>query len=162
MSIILKRLVVKHGSVPRYIPPVDWEGMWRIYTVCSTRDKRSCSTLKDINDLDSPHDESVRRTLIKFSLIAHTGLNIKEQLSKKNQCHPGHKFKYKGKTTTIWRLWLYGVVRVYFCNLDNKEIAILQSLVKTKNDLDDGEKEHLENLAKTLFDCYYANKHDYI
>jgi len=176
MTIYLKRLSSGFNQEPRYVPPPDHEDMWKVYTVCTSSDARTCTTRSDIAALAHPHKADVRDTLFKFHVRTHTGQEIKELFSKKGQCHPGHRYTdTKGQEVIIWRLWLKGKVRVYFIYLESvnkpthpsylihhKEIATIHSCVKAKDDLDDGEKAHLKHLAENVLKCYNANKQIYL
>lgn len=162
MSTFLKRISIRYGQVPKYTPPPDWDGMWKLYGICTSQDKRSCGILMDIQNMHHNDKKDAQDTLFKLHLKAHTGLNLKEQFPKKSQCHPGHKFRYKGVDHIVWRLWLKGDVRVYFFYLENREIAIIGSIVKKENDLDASEKLQLQTKTEKLIDCYYSHKHKYI
>lgn len=162
MPLYLTRLVVGQKQTPKYVPPDDWDGMWKIYTVCSSDNKVSCETRRDINNLPEPHKSNVRKTLFKFFIRAHGGQKIELLFPKKSQCHIGHRFDFRGNEILIRRLWLAGDVRVYFIYLDEKKIIILQSLIKTKDDLTDGEKTHLKNLAERVLNSQLSGELVYL
>jgi phage-related protein len=80
------------------------------------------------------------------------------QLFNEKQCHWAFTFKHKGKDVKVWRLWLGGVVRVFFCYGTEKRIFVAWALQKREDKLTAGEKSELETLFKRLLTAQEANE----
>lgn len=153
MTVYFTRLKV--GYPDPQVAPDDWEGSWRIYTVCTAKHPASSTTLIDVRALGTNDKADARSTYISFSNKARTGLNLKELYDEK-QCHEAHSFKlnpHDNHEIKIHRIWGAGVIRLYFIYLPNKRIALLKTWAKRKNKLTKGEELILEELAKTVLEC---------
>lgn len=142
---------------PRVHPP-DWDGCWRVYTVCETSDPASCTTRRDISALGSELDESnARKSCVSLINKAHTGRPFSD-LYDKTQCHPIHEYAHTTSTGQtelhkIWRIWGTGKTRLCFLYVPGRRIVLLSILAKRKNKLDDGEVSELESSAKAVLQC---------
>ena len=135
--------------------PKDWEGSWKIYTVCTEESAKSCTTRKDIKSLQKQNKENARNTYVSFSNKAQTGLPLKELYDEK-QCHIAHEFTLADpahQEIKIFRIWGTGKIRVYFIYLPEKRIVMLKTEPKHKDKLSDGEKLELETIAINVLNC---------
>ena len=136
--------------------PKDWDGCWRIYTVCRTNRKISCTTRSDIAAL-TPNDKvDARTSYISFINKANTGQQLAALYDEK-KCHETHSFKWKqydDSEEKIFRIWGTGDIRINFIYLPDMRIVMLKTWPKRKDNLTKGEKDLLEKLAKEVLDTY--------
>ncbi len=161
MSIFLNRL--KTGHPHPLTANQDWDGCWRIYTVCKTSNPASCITRSDISDLNSIERNNARTALTTFSNRAHTGQPFSELYDAK-QCHEALAFIMQpaGNEVKIWRVWGTGTIRIYFCYLPEKNVVILNVASKRQNKLSSGEKIELESRAREVLDYLGSVKFEMI
>lgn len=155
MTIYFKRL--KIGYPDSVTSPEDWPGCWKLYTICSEKTVKSCTTREDVKNLQRQDQESARKTYVSFSNKAQTGQPLNELYDEK-QCHIAHEFTSADsihQEVKIFRIWGTGTIRVYFIYLPGpgKRIAMLKTKTKRQNKLSGGEKLELENIAETVLNC---------
>ena len=127
MPIIIKRLTLKYFTNGYECPP-DVEDSFKIYTlICDDKN----TTFEDIKSLEVNDKKSARTAFIKLLKNAATGQPFQNIFDGK-QYHIGHEFNYHDSHEKIWRLWLSGVVRIYFIFLPNHTIVVLKTLAKEK------------------------------
>lgn len=142
--------------------PEDWDGCWKVYTVCKTDRKASCTTRADVFHLEANDKKDARTSFVNLLNKAHTGQPLSALYDEK-QCHETHSFKWKKHDENeekVFRIWGTGDVRVNFIYLPDKRIVILKTWSKRKDKLSSGEKELLEELAKDVLDTYEAHEFD--
>lgn len=155
MSIFFTRLVLPADK--GYVTPEDWEGCWKIYTICTAADKRTSTTNVDLLLLGSADRNLAVKSYSTFLDKANTGLNLYDLYDEK-QCHEAHTFKMNGKPEKIYRIWGSGDIRIYFIYLPNKNIVVLKTGPKRKDNLTKGEKAQLEVIAKQVLGCLETNE----
>lgn len=154
MSIFFTRLKVGYPEPQK--APDDWEGCWKIYTVCRTIKPMSCTTRADVALLDPNDKLDARKSYITFLNKAHTGQPLSALYDEK-QCHETHLFKWKehdNHEEKIYRIWGSGDIRVNFIYLPEKRIALLKTWAKRKDKLTNGEKLVLEELAREVLGTF--------
>ncbi len=139
-----------------YKAPDDWDGCWKIYTICPEADKATNTLNADLKHLEIVDRKSALTTYVSFLNKANTGQNLKDIYNEK-QCHEAHSFKINGEAIKIFRIWGGGAIRIYFIYLPNKIICILKTWPKRKDNLSKGEKLQLEELARQVLDCLRMN-----
>ncbi len=93
---------------------------------------------------------------------AQSGQSIENQFDAK-QCHWADEFKiYNKKTKKIWRLWLGGVVRIYFCYGADKSIVVAWPIRKREDSLTEKEKCELRAVFGEFFEAQDKSKIKYI
>ncbi|MEI6707411.1 MAG: hypothetical protein WCK96_09790 [Methylococcales bacterium] len=156
MTTIIRRITLKDFVQPIVYCgrcPTEAEGSFQVYTLV---DNNVNTTIVDIQKLENKDKESALKTYIKIFQRVGTGEPLKDMFDG-TQYHQGHNFSYKGNPISIWRLWLAGDIRVYFIFQD-KNILILKTLAKRKDDLSQAEKKHLEDIVKKFIDCQKNNQ----
>lgn len=151
MPVFFTRLKVGHPEPLK--PPEDWEGSWRIYTVCTTSNPKSCTTRTDVSKLELKDKLAARQAYVTFTNRAQTGQNLKDLYDDK-QCHEAHSFKltaHDDHEEKIFRI-RSGVIRLYFLYLPDRRIILLKTWPKRKDKLSQGEKLELEALARIVLD----------
>lgn len=154
MAVYFSRLKV--GWPDPLSAPDDWNGCWKVYTVCMTDRKHSCLTLADVRSLGEQDRLDARQTYVSFLNKAHTGQPLSSLYDEK-QCHETHSFKRKEHDEhdeKIFRIWGAGAIRVNFIYLPEKRIVFIKTWPKRKDKLTNGEKKLLEDIAKDVFDSY--------
>jgi hypothetical protein len=152
MTIIIKRITLKD-----FVPPVlyhghcptEAEGSFRVYALV---DNKVNTTITDIQNLELNDRKSALETYIKIFPRVGTGQPMRNMFDGKKY-HKGHEFEYKNNLISIWRLWLVGDIRVYFIFPNDRNILILKTLAKRKDDLNEAEKSCLEEMVKKIIDC---------
>ena len=139
-----------------YIAPMDWDGCWKIYTICAAADKGTCSTLADARSLNHADKKAALSSYVNFLNRANTGQNLTDLYDEK-QCHEAHSFNMNGETVKIFRIWGSGDIRIYFLYLPAKVILILKTWPKRKDKLSTGEKTQLEDIARAALECLQTN-----
>lgn len=157
MSVFFRRLTIRWPDSVQ--PPTDWDGCWKIYTICTAANKGACTTIADVRDCSSKDRKDARSSYISFVNKGHTGQNLSDLYDDK-QCHEAHSFKMDGKEIKVLRIWGSGVIRIYFCYLGDKNIVILKTWPKRKDRLSDGEKLQLEDIARRVLKCLKTNTFD--
>lgn len=109
--------------------------------------------------LTASDKKDARSTYVNFTNRANTGEPLTTLYDEK-QCHEAHSFDMNGTEVKIFRIWGSGKIRVYFCYLPGKKIAVLKTAPKRKDNLSDGEKLELENIARELLECLSTNTFD--
>jgi len=153
MSINISRLTIKHFDPDSPRCHTETEGSFKVYTL--VKDGKN-TTFEDIKNLEVNDRKPARSAYTK--LFNRTD-NI-EPLDKNfhgREYHKGHEFQYQGDTIAIWRLWLAGTIRIYFIFTPPKNILILKTLAKRKEDLNESEKKRLENMVKEIINCQKNN-----
>lgn len=158
MSVFFTRLKV--GWPGPLKAPEDWDGCWKIYTICTSRNSYSCTTRSDVRNLESTKDKrDARSSYHSFLSKAHTGLNFAELYDEK-QCHEAHSFLFQTQVQNcprqevkIHRIWGAGAIRMYFLYLPNKRVVLLKTWAKRKNKLSAGEESALEEIVKVVIEC---------
>ncbi|NTV94844.1 MAG: hypothetical protein HGA75_05440 [Thiobacillus sp.] len=141
--------------------PEDWDGCWRVYTVCKTAKPSSSTTLADLRQLERKDMLDARVSYVSLLNKAHTGQPLSSLYDEK-QCHETHSFKRKlhdNFEEKIFRIWGAGDIRINFIYLPDRRIVILKTWPKRKDKLSTGDKELLETLAKEVLDTY--ENHDF-
>lgn len=150
MSVYFARLRPGYPNPPQQ--PQDWEGSWKVYTVCTTHVVTSCSTRADANNLPYEDKLNARRSYVTLVNRAQTGENLTELYDEK-KCHEAHTFKHDHQEVKIFRIWGAGAIRVYFLYLPGKRLVTLKTWAKRRDKLTDGEKLELEQIARTVLQC---------
>ncbi|MBI5435913.1 MAG: hypothetical protein HY937_02175 [Nitrosomonadales bacterium] len=139
-----------------YKTPVDWNGCWKIYTICTAADKRTSTTNEDVKCLNQTDKKAALSSYVSFLNRANTGQVLTELYDEK-QCHEAHSFKMNEEIVKIFRIWGTGVIRIYFLYLPKKVILILKTWPKRKDKLSNGEKVQLEGIARQVLECLQTN-----
>lgn len=150
MAVFFTRLKV--GWPDPLTSPEDWDGCWKVYTICIESNISQCTTRGDVRDLGSSDKRDARTSYHSLLQKAHTGMNFSDLYDEK-QCHEAHSFKYAHHEFKIHRIWGAGVIRIYFLYLPNKCIVILKTWAKRKNKLTKGEEGQLEEMVKQVASC---------
>lgn len=150
MAIFFTRFILPVST--GYTARPDWEGCWKIYTICTGVDRRTNTTNADISVLDSADKKAALTSYVNLLDKAHTGQSF-NNLYDTTQCHEAHSFKFKGKSVKIFRIWGAGVIRIYFLYLPEMNIVILKTWPKRKDKLSQGEKTELEAIAEQVLEC---------
>lgn len=154
MSIYFTRLKVGYPEPLK--APDDWDGGWKIYTVCKTQNPRSCTTRADVDLLCKSDKLVARNTYVSFLNKAHTGQPLSTLYDEK-QCHETHSFKWKAhddREEKIYRIWGGGDIRVNFIYLPERRIILIKTWPKRKDKLTDGDKLLLEQLARAVLETF--------
>jgi len=146
MTIFFSRLRIGYPEPLK--EPEDTAESWRVYTVCSSLRRGSCTTRKDVRELGVEDQKKARKAFIALINRAKTGQPLSELYDKK-RCHEAFEINFNGKPIKIFRLRTADV-RIYFCYLPNKVIVLLKTLSKREDDLSDGEKTEIENIARSV------------
>lgn len=165
MDVFFTRLKV--GWPNPMTAPKDWDGCWRVYTICADNNRYSCTTRADVRNLESTQDQTDARSSYHDLLAkAHTGL-VLAALYDETKCHEAHSFLFQTQQhakrncpdheVKIFRIWGTGKIRIYFMYLPNKCIVLLKTWAKRKNKLSNGEELELENMAKKVIECLCAH-----
>ena len=155
MSVYFTRLKVGYPE-PLKRPP-DFESSWKVYTVCTEKKIASCTTRKDVGELESAADKSdARKTYDALLRKAQTGQEFRDLYGSK-ECHEGHSFSYASnsgqvKNVTVWRIWGSGKIRTYFLYLPiaGKRIVLLKTSAKRSDKLNLEQTKELEDMAKAI------------
>lgn len=150
MTIFFTRFILPPQT--GYVKRDDWDGCWKIYTICTEADSRKSTTNADILILDSADRQAALTSYITLLEKAHTGENFKNLYDQK-QCHEAHSFKLNGRPEKIFRIWGTGVIRIYFLYQPDKNIVILKTWPKRKDKLSKGETTELEVIAEQVLGC---------
>lgn len=154
MALFFTRLVLPSST--GYVAPMDWDGCWKIYTICTAEVRNTCTTNADIRLLELVDKKAALSSYINFLNRAGTGQNLTALYDEK-QCHEAHSFRMNGEAVKIFRIWGSGVIRIYFLYLPDKVILILKTWPKRKDKLSDGEKSQLEDMARQALECLETN-----
>lgn len=154
MSVFFTRLKVGHPEPLR--APEDTEESWKVFTVCRDQNKASCSTRKDVSELERPDKEKARTAYVSLLNKAQAGQPFSAFYDEK-QCHEAHTYNVNGAPFTIYRIRA-GDIRIYFCYLPDKKIILLKTRTKRKNDLSKGEKNELEKIANDVLQYLDSSK----
>jgi len=151
MTVFFTRLKV--GWPEHQESPEDWDGCWRVYTICSGPNVNQSTTIADVNVLERNDRYDARTSFHGLLQKAHTGMNFKDLYDEK-QCHEAHSFKDANHhEIKIHRIWGTGKIRMYFLYLPGKKIVLIKTWAKRKNKLTKGDEEQLENMAKLVTAC---------
>lgn len=160
MTVILKRTTIKDFIPPIVYPgqcPTENKDSFRVYALIENPlDDNTNSIRADIQALSQEDVSSALKTYIKIFQRVGQGQPLINMFDK-TQYHKGHEFDYDGKHISIWRFWLAGSIRVYFINYD-KNLFILNTIAKRKDDLNKAEKNVLEQKVKKIIVCKKKNK----
>lgn len=154
MSVFFTRLVLPPTT--GYIGHNDWNGCWKIYTICTAADKRTSTTNEDVKCLAPTDKKAALSSYVNFLNRANTGQVLTELYDEK-QCHEAHSFRMNEEAVKIFRIWGTGVIRIYFLYLPEKIILILKTWPKRKDKLSSGEKVQLEEIARQALECLQTN-----
>ena len=162
MNIFFTRLKV--GWPKPLKVPEDWDGCWKVYTICTVNNTYSCTTRADVRSLGSAKDkEDARSSYHDLLAKAHTGLNFTHLYDEK-KCHEAHSFLFQTQEQNcpnhevkIHRIWGTGVIRLYFLYLPNKRVVLLKTWAKRKNKLSEGEELQLEGIVNQIIECLCAH-----
>ena len=150
MTIYFKRFVLPPST--GYVAQADWDGCWKIYSICASENRNTCTTNADIQRLSAADKKAALSSYVNFLNRAHTGQNLTVLYDEK-RCHEAHSFSLNGETEKIFRIWGTGVIRIYFLYLPEKVILILKTWPKRKDKLTAGEISQLENMARLSLEC---------
>jgi hypothetical protein len=157
MTIIIKRITLKDFVPPVLYPghcPTEAEGSFQVYVLV---DNKVNTTFTDINNLEVNDRKSALDTYIKIFQRVGTGQPMQNMFDGKKY-HKGHEFEYETNLISIWRLWIVGKIRVYFIFQNDRNILILKTLAKRKDDLNKTEKTSLEDMVKKIIACQKNNQ----
>lgn len=153
MSINIYRLTLKHFDPDSPRCHTDTQGSFNVYSLI--RDGKN-TMFEDIKNLEDNDRNSARSAYIKLFNRTDNTEPFRENFHGR-EYHKGHEFEYQGDTIPIWRLWLAGAIRIYFIFTPPKNILILKTLAKRKDDLSKAEKKRLEDMVKEIIDCQKNN-----
>lgn len=133
-------------------PPEDWDGAYKIFTVCGTKDPRSCFARADRLALSIGDRKSAQTQLMQLVLRGNQGQPL-HTLYHGSQLHPGHEFTRRPHDKDPIKVSLIrnGAVRVYFIYLERK-IVLLRTWAKRKDELSLQETLELERLTRDVLD----------
>ena len=147
MTIFFTRLKVGYPGPLKSLK--DFPESWKVYTICTNKHVGSSTTIKDVNELETPDKVHARSAYTTLLGKAQTGQPLKDQYDEK-KCHDVHSFEFNGSEHTIYRI-RSGDIRIYFCYLPpQKTIVILKTKPKHKEKLSTSEKNELEAIAKNV------------
>ena len=155
MTVYFDRLKV--GYPDDHIRPEDWDGCWRVYTICETNNGYSCTTRADARLMVATNDLlDARRSWGSLLQKAHMGGNFSALYDEK-QCHDVHTFKFNNVEHKIWRIRGSGDIRMYFIYLPDMRIVLLRTEPKRKPSLRKAEKKQLADMSIEVMNCVAAH-----
>ena len=158
MAFLLVRLDPVGWPDPVKIKP-DTSNSWKLF-VLRDLDSNSHSTIRDdIAGLAPKDKEKCRETLVTFARKAQTGLEICD-LYDDTQCHEALTVRVEVgkeyKDVKVWRV-RGADIRVYFCYLPNRVIALIKVNAKRTQKISAGEKLELKEMVQILFTASFEN-----
>lgn len=151
--IYLRRLRSSDFSASQAVQ-VEHADAWKVYGVCRSQDLKSLLFLLRLQEEEwSQQDQKAAfGSLLKLLQRAQSGQPLK-QLFDHRKCHYAVEFRRKNKDEKIWRLWVAGIVRLFFCYGPDKTILVAWAMRKREDKLSEGEKSELVSVFSTVLDA---------
>jgi mRNA-degrading endonuclease RelE of RelBE toxin-antitoxin system len=141
---------LKVGYPEPLTAPPDHDYSWKVYTICKTDNKTSCTTRSDVNLLCVSDKYKARSCFLHIINNAQTGRQFSDLYDEK-QCHEAFSFKHNENNQKIFRVRC-GAIRVYFIYLPNKKILLLKTLAKRSGNITKKTKNEIIEIATAVLE----------
>lgn len=150
--IFLRRL--RPGDFDRAQRRPDPPHGWKVYGLCESDDPESlCLTTRAKTEKWINKDtRAALGALQKLVARCDTGQPLNSLFDEK-QCHWAFEVNHCAKTRKkekVWRLWVGGIVRLYFCYGPNRELIVAWALRKREDDLKEREERELNDAFRAI------------
>lgn len=151
--IYLRRLKAADFS-PTQVGQIDHANSWKVYGICQSANPTSLhfSLRLQAEGWSQKDAKAALESLLKLLQRAPNGQPLK-QVFDDRQCHWALSFRHGTKEVKIWRLWVTGIVRLFFCYGPDKVLIVAWALRKREDKLSGGEKTELETIFSKYFDA---------
>ena len=157
VNIPLRLKRVGFGIVGSDLPePMPAAQSWRLYSAVEDGEEDECQLRADMAKLEDKRDlKAAVQAVTKLVRVASLGDPLQVHYDEK-QCHPLHRFHYRGKECVIWRI-RKNSIRLPFYYGNGRLIFLTGALVKRKDKLTGAEQSTLEDQVKRYIDAEQAD-----